>query len=133
MRRLLLSIAALGGLALFTNAAAAQPPSYDHDRYHDELEHRAYHRYLDHQDAHRYPMTWRDHERLHDDLDHEAFHDRLEHREFHGQYYYAPVYPSYVAPDGRYRGSYYSPYQSYVSPGYGYGIQGRSFSIYIGR
>jgi hypothetical protein len=137
MRSLLLSVVALGGLALFTTAAAAQPPGYDHDRYHDDLEHRAYHRSLEHQDAHRYPMTWRDHQQLHDELDHEAFHDRLEHREFHRQYYYAPsyqVYPSYVAPGyGSYGGSYYVPYQSYVAPSYGFGVQGRSFSIYVGR
>jgi hypothetical protein len=136
MRSFLLSVAALGGLALFTTVAAAQPPGYDHDRYHDELDHRAYHRDLEHRDAHRYPMTWRDHERLHDALDHEAFHDRLEHREYHRQYDYTPYYnygSSYYAPYVPYGSSYYVPYQAYAAPGYGYGMQGARFSLYIGR
>jgi hypothetical protein len=136
MRSLLLNVATLGGLALFTTAAAAQPPCYDHDRFHDELEHRAYHRYLEHQDAHRYPMTWRDHERLHDALDHEAFHDRLEHREYHRQYDYTPYYSygnTYYAPYIPYGSSYYVPYQAYGVPGYGYSIQGPRLSLYIGR
>ena len=122
MRRFLLSVVAgvltLGGLTLFTATARAQDPY--HDRYHDQLEHRDYHRYLDHRDAHRYPMTWGQHERLHDELRHEAYHDRLEHRQFHRQYDY-----------------YYSPYQAYYyypqNSGYGFGYQGRNFSLYFGR
>jgi hypothetical protein len=156
MRGLLLSVAALGGLALFATAATAQSPYYyDHDRYHDQLEHRAFHRYLEHQDAHRYPMTWRDHEQLHDELNHQAFHDRLEHREYHRQYYYVPSYSygsSYYAPYipygssysapyqgygasnyGPYGSSYYAPYQGYGASGFGYGIQGPRFSLYFGR
>ena len=125
MRRFLLTVVAgvltLGGLTLFTASAKAQAP------YHDQLQHRAYHRDLDHQDAHRYPMTWGQHGQLHDQLGHEAYHDRLEHRQYHQQYnYYSP-----------YQSNYYSPYQGYSyypqSSGYGFGYQGRNFSVYFGR
>lgn len=62
-------------------------------------------------------MTWWQHERLHDELDHDAYHDRLEHR----QYEYFSPYPVYQS-------YYYPPY-----PGYGFGFQGRNYSLYFGR
>jgi len=130
------SVLAMGGRAGFPARATAQDPW--HGRYHDDLQHRQFHRYLDHQDAHRYPMTWGQHEQLHDQLDHEAFHDQLEHRQFHRDFYqpYQGYYPyggsAYSPyPGNGYGGSSYQPSYGYGS--YGFGIQGRRFSLYFGQ
>jgi len=105
MKRIALSLAALGVLAVVNTPATASDLSvllrgmfYDghnvvrenHVRHHDDLEHRGYHQELDHRTAHRYPMTYRQHDNLHDNLDHDAFHDDLEHRSAHRSRAYSP-------------------------------------------
>ena len=142
MRRLLLSILALGGLVLAVPAATAQDYSRGghrhagHGRYHDASEHRDFHRDLYHRDAHRYPMTRWDHGRLHDDLEHDAYHDRLGHRQYHRDRAYAPYRGYRYSPSG----TYYSqplypttPRGVYVAPGRGFGYPGGGLSIQFGR
>ena len=105
MKRIALSLAALGILSVFNAPAEASDLSMllngishgghyvareNHARHHDDLEHRDVHRELDHRVAHRNPMTYRQHDSLHDGLEHEAFHDRLEHRSAHRTRAYSP-------------------------------------------
>ncbi len=124
MKRLVLSLAALGVLAIFSAPATASDFYYsfgrqiardNHARHHDDLDHRAFHRELDHREAHRHPMTHRQHDRLHDVLDHDAFHDELEHRAAHRSGAYYPR-----------RGITYDACR-------GFGYQGRGFSIWLGH
>lgn len=111
MKRITLSLAVLGMLAVFNAPASASDLSVflrggyhrghqiarqNHAAHHQDLDHRAFHRELDHREAHRYPMTYNQHGRLHDALDHEAFHDQLEHRSAHQTRAYQPTFrPTY--------------------------------------
>ncbi len=65
MRRIALTLAAVGALALL-GTGTAQAGHRDHGRLHDDLEHRDVHRYQYHRNANRNPTTYRKHHRLHD-------------------------------------------------------------------
>ncbi|MDP6554155.1 MAG: hypothetical protein QGG71_05780 [Pirellulaceae bacterium] len=105
MKRIALSFAVLGVLAVFNAPATASDltvflrgvsfgrhrvAQQNHTRHHKDLGHRAYHREFDHNEAHRYPMSYRQHGRLHDSLNHEAYHDNLGHRSAHRTRAYQP-------------------------------------------
>ena len=113
MKRITLSIAVLGMLAVFNAPATASDFSVflrgisygshhvarqNHSRHHDDLNHRAVHRELDHNEAHRYPMSYRQHGRLHDSLNHEELHDNLEHGSAHRTRAYRPTYRNRYYP-----------------------------------
>ena len=115
MKRIALSLAALGMLAVFNAPASASDLTVllrgrafgrhlaavqNHSRHHEDLNHRSYHRELDHNEAHRYSMSYRQHGRLHDSLNHDAYHDNVEHNSAHRTRAYRPTYrhtyrPSY--------------------------------------
>ena len=140
MKRIVLSLAALGILSVFNAPANASDLSVllrrlaygghhgrhqvareNHAVHHDDLEHRAVHRELDHRTAHRYPMTYRQHGSLHDGLDHEAYHDGVEHRSAHRTRAYSPY-------------ARYSPYSSFrYVPQRSVGRYGHGISFSYGR
>ncbi len=110
MKRIALSLAALGMLAVFNAPASASDltvflrggsfgrylaAQQNHSRHHEDLNHRSYHRELEHNAAHRYRMSYGQHGRLHDSLTHESYHDAVEHGSAHRTRAYRPTYRSY--------------------------------------
>ena len=110
MKRIALSLAALGMLAVFNAPASASDltvflrggafgrhlvAQQNHSRHHVDLNHQAYHRDLNHNAAHRYPMSYRQHDGLHDSLNHDAYHDNVEHNSAHRTRAYRPYYRSH--------------------------------------
>jgi hypothetical protein len=115
MKRIALSFAVLGMLAVFNAPATASDftvflrggsfgryyvAQQNHARHHQDLGHRAYHRELEHNEAHRYRMSYGQHGRLHDSLNHEAYHDSVEHGSAHRTRAYRPSYRYYYPRSG---------------------------------
>jgi hypothetical protein len=116
MKRILTTLAVLGGL--FTLGATAQAQDWRGDHFHNELSHRASDREQYSREAHRYPMTPGQHAQLHDRLEHEEYHDQLADQAYHRGQASNRGYPRY-APQPSYPGhSYYTPQPRYGYPSY---------------